>query len=282
MKKLYNITSFLAPSVPLSVKRIFYTVWTFWIDRHNDAEVNKDPVLILGNHKAGTTVIAVLLAEISGLSVATGIKKQMLKPLYDRVRNGEIDFSEFVDTNKKDFSKDILKENQLTFLYEELLKYFSKPKFIFVIRDPRDNIRSILNRMNIPGNLDDIKPQHIKNISPAQKLVINNRWLGIDSGNYIEILAARWKLASEVYLKNAENMILIRYEDFNENKVEEISHLAKKLSYPLINDISSLVDIQYQPRGDREVIWEEFFGYKNLKKIETICDESMKRFTYQV
>ncbi|MDJ0706021.1 MAG: hypothetical protein QNJ46_22350 [Leptolyngbyaceae cyanobacterium MO_188.B28] len=48
-------------------------------------------------------------------------------------------------------------------------------------------------------------------------------------------------------------MTLAKYDDFAQNKVAEISKLAKNVRLKIVSDISSEVDIQYQAHGDHNI-----------------------------
>lgn len=244
--------------------------------------IHSAPILILGNQKSGTSAIAALLAEMTGLSLSLDLRKEIDRPTYHLVKKGELPFSEFVKINKLDFSREIVKEPNLTLFYEELADYFPQSKFVFVIRDPRDNIRSILNRLKIPGNLSQLEPQYCREMTPAWDLIVDNSWLGLKGENYIEMLAERWNYTADVFLKNSDQLILTCYEEFQKHKIGEIDRLAKKLELDQVNDISDKVDIQFQPRGNRNVKWHEFFGNDNLARIECICGERMNVFNYPI
>ena len=244
------------------------------------AKINPQPILVLGNQKSGTSAIAALLAEMTDLSVTIDLRKEIPNPTYDKIIKGELTFSEFVQLNKLDFSRDIVKEPNLTLLDRELAEYFPNSDFVFVIRDPRDNIRSILNRLQLPGNLTKLESKQCKNMSQAWKLIVDNKWLGLDGENYIEMLAYRWNFTSDVFLKNQEKMKLIRYEDFLQDKMGEIASLAEALKLKPSKDISDKVDIQFQGRGNREVKWYQFFGKNNLSRIDEICGERMRLLNY--
>jgi len=241
------------------------------------AKIKKDPVIVLGNQKSGTTAIAALLAEFGGLSATLDIPdaKGFLKLI-----KKEITFDKLVKRNQYYFSKDILKEPSLTFFCDDLMRHFTRAKILFIIRDPRDNIRSILNRVNIRGNLIDIKPETFLQIKKSWQYAIDCTWLGLRKGTYIEMLAERWNYAADVYLANYDKMILVRYEDFLKDKLFAIRILASKLLIDFKNDISDKLDIQYQPKGDRDISWKQFFGKENLRKIEFICESRMKRLGY--
>jgi hypothetical protein len=246
------------------------------------AQINPTPVFVLGNQKSGTSAIAILLAEMTGLSLSMDLTREYLSTnqTWVPVQRGEISFEKFLAINKASFSSDIVKEANLTILYEELVKSFPAARFIFVLRDPRSNIRSILNRIDIPGNLPRLERRHLSKVTRGWDIILDGRWLGLNGENYIEFLAARWNLMVDVYLGHQQKMILVRYEDFVKSKVDEITRIAQSLGLPQINDISDKVDVQFQPKGNADVSWREFFGDDNLARIEKICGGRMKRLDY--
>jgi hypothetical protein len=246
------------------------------------SKVNDEPIFVLGNQKSGTSAIGALLADLTELPAAIDLPG-ICEPVQPELHSREISFPQFVDNNKYDFSKKIIKEPSLTFLYDDLASYFPEAKFIFIVRDPRDNIRSILNRVDVPGNLLKINDQQQKKIDRAPKdweRVIDSRWMGIQGENYIEWMAERWNYAVDIYKQHAKNMVLIRYEDFVKDKVGSIEHLAQQLSLTKVNEIRDKVNIQYQPPGNKSVKKIEFFGEENLVRIEKICGERMEEFGY--
>lgn len=234
------------------------------------ATVHESPIIILGNQKSGTTAIAALLAEMTGLSVTLDLKKEFRNPVIDRLKTGELSMNEFVRANKLDFSRDIIKEPNLSPFYRELAERFPASRFVMVTRDPRDNVRSILNRLRIPGNLPDITDEHRSGITRAWGLVIDGRWLGLKGANYIDMLAARWNYIADLYLRHADRMVLIRYEEFSKDKTGALDRLAAALGLEKKRDVSGRVNVQFQPPGDRNVRWEEFFGAANLSRIERL------------
>ncbi|MFC0525285.1 sulfotransferase [Pontibacillus salicampi] len=248
------------------------------------SEIHDSPIFVIGNQKSGTSAIGALLADLTDKSVAIDLPG-ILEPTQLKIHNGELSFDDFVDNNKYDFSKEIIKEPSLTFLYEDIVKRFPDSKFVFIIRDPRDNIRSILNRVKLEGDLDRIDdPESQHKLAQAPKdweRVIDSRWMGVPGDNYIEWMSYRWNWATDLYKKHADNMILIRYEDFSKDKEGQIKQLAEQLGLSAVNDISDKVDIQYQPAGNKKVDKKEFFGEANLKRIESICEERMEEFGYK-
>jgi len=94
------------------------------------------------------------------------------------------------------------------------------------------------------------------------------------------MMAEDWNTAVDGYLARPDVFILIRYEDFVADKVGAIARLAAELGLPAAQDIDAWTDVQYQPRGDRDISWQEFFGPENLARIERICGDRMARFGY--
>ncbi len=264
--------------VPRPIKRLVDKIeYKFQV---MNAQVNPNPILILGNQKSGTSAVAALLAEMTGLSVSIDLSKEIKTPTYHRVLQDNLPFSKFIQLHKLDFSRDIVKEPNLTLLYQELVEYFPKAKFVFVLRDPRDNIRSILNRLKIPGNLTQLGQEHRETVTPAWDLIIDNRWLGLEGENYIEMLAARWNFTTDVFLNNQNQILLVRYEEFLKDKLGNLTALARSLGLNPVNDITDKMNVQFQPRGNRNVNWQDFFSNHNLARIEHICGERMRMLDY--
>lgn len=241
------------------------------------ARVHPEPIFILGKAKSGTTAIASLLSKITGQPVTIDLfdkirrspKAHILNKLYSR----ELPFDDFIQAYKFYLSSPLNKAPKLTDFYDELCQCFPKAKFIFIVRDPRDNIRSLLNRRNVPGNLKSFPGKEYYQF----KSFTNTSLAG---NNYIEKMAHSWNVTVQKYIENSNNMVLIRYEYFMLDKVGSISNLAKQVGLNPISDITEYLDIQYQPRGNREISWQDFFGEANLRSIETICREQIDYFGY--
>lgn len=246
--------------------------------------INKRPLLILGNQKSGTTVVAALLQQITGVSATLDITRAIKDvSILMRLRYGLEDISEFIERYRCEFSKTIIKEPGLTFVWDQLSVYFPGATYVFVQRDPRDNIRSVLNRLKIPGHLPNIDPNEYEELNKKNpwRLALDSTWLGRPSDTYIEGLAYRWVIATEAYQRNSNKTILVRYEDFKAAKVETIHRLAEKCGLQARFDISDKVDVQYQSKGQSHIKWEEFYGQDNLARIDEICGPFMVDFNYQ-
>jgi len=233
----------------------------------------------LGNQKSGTTAIAALLA-MSTLKAATLDIRGIYEPVQTMLHSGKLSFMQFVRRNKAAFSRTIIKEPNLTFLYSKLKAHFPQAHYVIIVRDPRDNIRSVLNRLNINGTKPVLRSEEMAALSPEWQLMLNGQWLGLTGDTYIEQLAARWNLAADTYLQHRNEILLVRYEDFVKEKANTVYQLATNLNLPRLADISDKVDTQYQPRGQHCVRWYDFFGADNLRRIERICGSQMEHFGY--
>ncbi|QDT34637.1 sulfotransferase [Thalassoglobus polymorphus] len=240
------------------------------------------PIIILGNQKSGTTAIAGLLAECANLNCTLDIHEMHDGKVGRRYAKGDLQLSEIIKSCKHKFRTPIIKEPMLTFMADQVTVEFPDSTIVFIIRDPRDNIRSILNRLEIPGNLNTLNEDIVNSFPESWKDVLKGSRLGLcqESTNYIERLAERWNHALDTYDNISNNKILIRYEDFLSSKVLAIEELCRSLNLPVRRDITEIQDRQYQKKGDRDITWEEFYGHENLARIQAICSDKMTRFNY--
>lgn len=242
------------------------------------ATINESPIIVIGNQKAGTSAIAHLLADFGGLSKTIDIPP-LWGPEVFKIMRGQIDFARIVRRHRFYFSTKLIKEPNMTFFTNQVIKTFPKAKYLFIIRDPRDNIRSMLNRMNIPGHLSELPFSVIS--SDMRKMMLDaSTWGGDETENYIGALAHKWNNAFDNYLLYQDRIILVKYEDFLVDKYSVIEKLAKQLGISKKIDITDKLDVQYQPHGNRSVSLENFFGMENLMRIERICGSRMKEFGY--
>lgn len=265
-----------------SVSNMRHRIQELW--RRQTACVNPNPVLVFGNQKAGTSAITALLGEATDLSYTIDIFC-LYQGLEERLFSGEGGFEEVLEKGRYYFSKDIVKDPSFTFFYSTLADRFPTAKKVFVLRDPRQNIRSILNRLNLPGNLDELSQNDWDNVVqnfPAWHSILEGSSAGHKGRNYIETLALRSQKIFQIYCRHQTEVVPIFYEAFNQDKVAAIQHLAAQLDLSVVRSIDRLKDVQFQPKGNRSVTIEAFFGAKNLKLIEDICGQEMVAAGYVV
>lgn len=244
--------------------------------------IQERPVIVLGNHKAGTSAIAGLLGALTGLPVALELRKELKRDRYRAVHEGRLPFSTLIARNRVDFSRPIIKENHFSTMPDLVTRQFPDSAVVMVTREPRDNIRSLLNRLGIPGDSDRITPDAWRSVPGVWKLTLDGRWLGLSYDTYIEELALRWNLIAGHYLANRERWVLQRYEDFQADKLAALTGLARAVWLTPTCDISEKLNHPFQPPGDRSAAWLTFFGEENLTAIERICGPTMKRLGYRM
>lgn len=244
------------------------------------ARTCRQPLFVLGNQKSGTSAIARMLGERGGMSVTIDLYCDVLYPEHPQVINGEMSIEVFIRKNALDFSRNVIKDSNLTLLFPQLRKHFPYARFLFVVRDPRDNIRSILNRLRLSGTdaSEEVRARH--RLPRAWKPVLDMSWYGIE-GNVIETLAYRWCTMMDIYFRDREQFVLCRYEDFCKNKSAEIDRLCDEMGIARRASIEHLLNRQFQHKGDARVTWRDFFGDDNLATIERICGEHMNTLGYE-
>ncbi|MBK8655667.1 MAG: sulfotransferase [Haliscomenobacter sp.] len=237
------------------------------------------PVFLLGNQKSGTTAIAKLLALAAGKTEETylrGFSQHILEDLY----HNRLPLEEAIRRRAKfEFSRELIKECNLTFFYSQLRALYPDAPKVFIVRDPRDNIRSILHFVQVPGNLHQIPPAGLPEMLEWQR-ILDNSWLGVQGAHYIDSMAGRWVKAAEVYLQSPSEFILVRYEDFKAAKTDTIHALCDALHLPVQADIAPYLEVPFQPPGPPSASWVAFFGENNLNRLEQICSGRMREFGY--
>ena len=111
-------------------------------------------VVVLGHQKSGTTAIASLLSKAVGLDVS-------IDPLF-HIDQGKAKVVENLINNPNSirwlclrhsnlFCKEIVKDPDLIFVYEHVRRHYRNAQLLFVVRDLRDTIQSICNRLGLSG-----------------------------------------------------------------------------------------------------------------------------------
>ncbi|GGC72827.1 sulfotransferase family protein [Marinobacter halophilus] len=243
----------------------------------------KGKVIVAGMPKSGTTAIASLLAEAAGVEVCSDPFHQLDSKgvcFRDALFSGALSLESLWRQHRSVFSGTVVKDPNFPLFLGELKQLLPDAHIVFIVREPRDNIRSILSRLNIPGNPTDGKLL-LTSVKGTWGRVLNGTSPEMPGSDYLEKLAWRWRISAERYLESQERIHLIRYEDFRKDKKVQIDKMAGELGFSDLKDISSLVDIQFQPKGTRPASLEDYFGKENLKRINAIVGPVAKRFGYE-
>lgn len=259
-----------------------YRIREYW--RRQSSVANIEPIFVFGNQKSGTSAIAALLGEATGSSYTIDIFCRY-QGLEEEVLRGRLSLEELIHKSRYYFSKQIIKDPGFTFFYNELCVQFPQSKKVFVLRDPRQNIRSILNRLNLPGDLYDLSSQQweiLKKEFPGWHLILDGELHSHKGKTYIETLALRCRDIFRIYHQHQENLTPAYYEEFYRDKEKYIQEIAFNLDLDVKQTIRHLKDRQFQPKGKPSVPLNVFYGFDNLKRIEDICGEEMLRIGYKL
>ena len=239
-------------------------------------------IIVSGMPKSGTTAIAMLMGAAARLPVNSDPFSRMDEAgiqFRDALYSGSSDLSELIQSYGQFFRGDLIKDPNFIFFADAVREIFPSAPFVIVIRDPRDNIRSILNRLNLPGRIQQEPPPY-QGINPTWQRILEGRTPDVPGSNYVQRIAERWALASRLYLERADWMIPVKYEAFKAAKEKTVSETLRNLGFARLKPIDHLVDRQFQPKGDHTVTWEEFFGLKGLETIEAVCGAEMRQLGY--
>jgi hypothetical protein len=242
---------------------------------------NFKPIIITGNQKSGTSAIVSLLGEATGKSYIVDVFFRM-GSVEERLLSKKINFRCFLEKARMYLCNDIIKEPEFILFTEEIKATFPDSRVVFIIRDPFENIRSILNRLNLTAN----EAQNIKAIdrplvkdSPLWDLLYHKN-VPYEGDNLFEKLVYRWLYSIEQIDKfDSDSLIVIKYETFTNNKIDFIEDLARKLNLPLHHNIEHLINYNFQPKGKKEDK-SKFFTLEQINKIEDVCREKMDLYGY--
>jgi len=234
-----------------------------------------DGILVLGNQKTGSTAIAQLLAALGDLRIAAN-----LHSLHGRavLPNSPSAVARFVQAARYYLRHDVVKENALTPATDALLEVLPQARVVYVVRHPVQNVRSILDRVGLPG-----RPLPLTGLAlpGGWAPIVTGRDLGVDAADTITALAERWAVTTDLYRRHADRMRLVRYEDFVADKSGTIRALAEDLGVPDRQAIAPLVDVPFQPRGaHRSAAPADFFTDDALTRIRERCQEGMDALDY--
>ncbi len=227
-------------------------------------------ICVVGCERSGTSAISSLIAESNKLSFLDDPEYTWyLYPLIN-VHPEIVSLKLIEDINRHQ----IVKVPGFATILPYLRKNnYSDFKTIYVVRDPRDNIASLIERMR----------------QSYTGLFVSVDWLGIKPHNPLEALAYRWKryldIAIEYHEKNPDDILFVKYEDFLENKSEVIKMLSSFCGYqPDINIIEQLKDRQFRKSWSDTIAgakrYEKELSADQINLISSICAEYIKYFKY--
>lgn len=247
-------------------------------------EINASPIIVTGNQKSGTSAIASLLAAAMGEQSTVDIFDKFGRLEY-RLLDGRMGFEDFMKRSAPYWSCKVVKEPEFFLFLGEIRSRFPDCPVVYIVRDPYSNIRSILDRLGLScRQAEMIKPgdSGICPGAPLWDLFFDPDRMPYGGRNGLEMLARRWSHAVNVY--KAANVVgnvhLVKYEDFMRGKKAFIEKLVVDLGYSVCADISSGLDVQFQPKG-RVKARDEFFSSEQIDMISAVCAPQMRVVGYE-
>jgi len=238
--------------------------------RHGCCQLHPSPVLVLGFQKSGTSAITALLGIATGKSYAIDFP-DFRQGLLERLQAGSCSLRWALRWRAgRQCARELVKECNLILFYEQLRRCYPHSPKVFVLREPRANIRSVLDRLHLPGQMGR-GGIHNWVSSPEWRGVLDGGWLGLPNPEPPLSLAWRWRLAAETYWRYRREMELVHYEAFCRNKSQVIHDLADRLCLPVRRDITPWLDFPFQSPGTPRTDWTNYFGAEQLARIEGVC-----------
>lgn len=251
-------------------------------DFFSDQISRSDKIFIMGNQKSGTSAIASLLAMASDKTFCIDVFVKMAS-YESKILDGDYLLEDFVSKASYYFKKEIVKEPEFIFFYDELNCLFPNSTFVNIVRDPFSNIRSILNRLKMTASdaekitnlTESLLPEY-----PLWDLLVDTNRMPYQGRNMFEMLVSRWQYAVNIRLNYTEkNFLTVRYEDFLSDKINFINDLCISLGLEIKKDVSPYLNVNFQPKGI-SVAKENFFSEEQIDFIYENCLEDMKRYDY--
>lgn len=224
-------------------------------------------VLIVGCERSGTSVISNLLSLSSGLSILDDPPESWY--YYPLLYQGLSHISPKL--LYKLYKYKIVKIPGFATILPYLKKvHLSSYTIVYVIRDPRDVTASILERLSNDYN----------------GLFINISWMSLQPNNLIESLSMRWRqymIEAEKYSQNNKNIIFVKYEDFQADKLDFMLNLGERLDIKMDKDlISNKLDMQYRKSWSGKISGAKRYtndlSVKDIQVIENICKNHIEKY----
>ena len=223
---------------------------------------------VFGLPKSGTTIFA------KALSTATGESVLLDTPLLWGSATSPLSTSQFRELRKKHpitFRTRLVKEPNATIYPESVMDAVPKTNHLLLVRTPAQNIRSHLDRLNIPGDTQSIKGLKIP--ENYAKFFERNAQLPPAIA-----LAHRWRNVHNKMVWMRQEVGVFWYGDFVGNPNDTIQKAASHLNLSVAKNVDSVLKRQLQPMGkNREVSPSAFFGEAILNEIQSITDETCQK-----
>lgn len=242
----------------------------------------KPKVIVTGMPKSGTTAVAMLLGVAAGVKTSSDPLTRLDQvgiEFRDDLYAGRLRLGDLIEAHCRLFRLPIVKDPNFIFFVEDLIDLWPQARWVFTVRDPRANIRSLLNRVGMPG-VGERANEIPDTVGETWRRVLEGRTPEIPGDTVIERLAHRWVAIATLARTCGIHMNVLRYEDFMSDKESSIRELSGGVGLCASRSIRHAMNRQFQPMGNRAVGQLEFFGHENLAIIEKVCANEMACYGY--
>lgn len=230
------------------------------------------PIFVVGHPRSGTTAIAELLGRHTGLRTIAEVG-WATRHIHD-IFNNKLTLRTFLQMYSYEFSYPIIQTPGMTVILHRLKESFPNSRIVYIVRDPRDVICSVISLSNRTDSND-------RAIHDPQFILFQNQWLGITTDNPIASLAHRWNYCLNEGDRTPD-VLFLRYEDFCSNKHDFITQLAQLLSLVGKADISGETEKQFRGVGKIRgaARWKQMLSPSDVSTVESICKQGMQKHGY--
>ncbi|MFC2023733.1 hypothetical protein ACFLT5_03235 [Chloroflexota bacterium] len=225
----------------------------------------------MGCERSGTSAVSTLLKVGSGWTLLDDpVESWYIYPMVFRVGYG-MPLKFWLKLRKHRIVKVPGFATILPYLRRRYLGDFTA---VYCLRDPRDVVASILERME-------------QGYTP---LFTDVTWLGIRVRDPVEALAWRWRRYLEsmmAYRADKGSVVILRYEGFCSDKQGTLEEVAQAVRMPFSGDrVLSMLDRQFR-KGWSDTIagpgrWRRDLDSGSVRSIEGICGTLMNRWDYDL
>lgn len=216
---------------------------------------NPPRLFVLGNQKSGTTVVADACARLLDETCQQDFPLERFHPTYHLISpRSRFYIDTVIERNLRCFTRGVVKEPGLTAHFQPLRVRYPTASFLFVVRDPIENIRSVLDRLGLVGP-DGIVPQPVA--YPWLSICFNLD-LGEEMPSHLDLdemvarMARRWTYLVSIARRACEagQAQLVRYEDFVRQPgpvLQQALEASGLIDVPV--GVEDLLGRQHQHRG---------------------------------
>jgi|GEM_PF-3730491 len=246
-------------------------------------KVGSPNYFVFGNQKSGTSVIGAALAKAMDLDFQNDLPMERFSPTYKKTSVTDPNYLDtLINRSRFRFNEGVFKEPSLTFFWKEILQKFPNSKALFVVRNPFENIRSILDRVNLIEDGKAVQTDNFQAPYPWNHIINLEDYPAIDltsprlsTISVITKLAQRWDKAARA-ANEASHLghKVITYEAF----LEEPQVIMWQLE--ATNDFQVVLNKAHQkPGAHRHLKAEDILAeYKDL--ILDQCSSTASIFNY--